>query len=149
VTLVTDKAGRYSVALRKDGTERKMQQNLPPPLGNVTMHFRGMQFGKAEGALTVVYCDFPPDTLTGGRKVLFDGVVAGLSATLGKPTSEKEITILGHPGRELQIDTRNGPMKVRMILAGNRLYQLMAGGKPSMISDKDVQTFMDSFKITD
>jgi len=86
--------------------------------------------------------------LTGGSKVFFDGVVAGLAATLGKATNEKEVTIQGHPGRDLQIDTKNGPMKVRIILAGNRHYQLIAGGKPGVLSDKDVQTFMDSFKIT-
>jgi len=146
---VDDRDGRYSVALRMNGKEIKTQQKLPASLNNVTMYARGVQFGQGEGALMVNYCDYPSSALKGGSKPLFDGFVASLSARVGKPSSDKETTILGHPGREVQIDTTNGPVKVRVFLAGSRLYSLSAGGKPQVISDKDVQTFMDSFKITD
>jgi hypothetical protein len=147
-TRIEDKEGRYSVAMRTNGTERKLQTKLPAPLNNVTMYSRGMQFGKGEATLVVNYCDFPPSALTGGNKEFFDGVVAGLGVTLGKAQSEKEITIQGHPGREVLFDSKNGPIKARILLAGKRHYQLLAGGKPSVLSDKDVQTFLDSFKIT-
>jgi len=145
---VDDKTGHYSVAMRTNGKERKAQQSLSTPAGNVTLYLRAMEFGKDEGGLIVMYNDYPPIVTKGGAKAVLDGAVKGGVAKLGKPLSDKEITIQGHPGRELQLNTKDGPMKIRILLAGNRLYQLYAGGKPSVISDKDVQTFMDSFKIT-
>ncbi|MBI1913914.1 MAG: hypothetical protein HYS12_04145 [Planctomycetes bacterium] len=145
---IDDTAGRYSVALRTNGKEVQLQQTLPTPAGNLTVYLRGKEFGKDEGALVVAYNDYPSVIPTGGVKAALDGAVKLGAANLGKVLSEREITIQGHPGREVQVDTKNGPMKVRIILAGKRMYQLWAGGKPSLVSDKDAQTFMDSFKIT-
>jgi hypothetical protein len=37
---------------------------------------------------------------------------------------------------------------MRTILVKPRFYELMAGGAPDKVSDKDVQAFFDSFKLT-
>jgi hypothetical protein len=146
---IDDKPGRFSVALRMNGKDIKIQKELQAPVGQVTMYLRGMMFGKDEAALSVAYADYPPGSLTVETKAnLVAGFQSG-AAKLGKVLSESEITLQGHPGREVQVDTKNGPITSRMILVGNRMYKITAGGKPNFISDTEVQTFLDSFKITD
>src|SRR5439155_24234737 len=101
-----------------------------------------------EGGLVVGYCDFPGNAVGGKSKTLFDLYTKEVLPQLGKIVSERDFTVQGNPAREVQLNGKGESVKVRLILVGNRLYQVTAGGKPSLISDKDVQTFMDSFKFT-
>jgi hypothetical protein len=61
---------------------------------------------------------------------------------------QKKITVEGYPAREYSVTTPKGPVRMRTILVKPRFYELMAGGAPDKVSDKDVQAFFDSFKLT-
>ncbi len=56
----------------------------------------------------------------------------------------------GFPGREFEYEfTKGGIVTGRVILAGPRVYVLVAGGKSTMSGSENVERFLDSFEITD
>jgi hypothetical protein len=81
-----------------------------------------------------------------GPKALLDGGVKGLAGK-GKLASDKEIMVEGNPGREVQAELLGLQMNIRIVLVKNRMYQLIAAGKPGTFSEKEIRTFFDSFKL--
>jgi len=143
----TSMAGRYSVSFKEGGKKVETKQDIPTPVGKLIMHVHGYEYGNGDGALMVLYNDYPPALLAGGAKLLLDGAVKGVS-TKGKLMSDKAITVEGNPGREIRIDVASVPLTMRVFLVKNRMYQLMVTGKPEVVSAQDTQKFFDSFKLS-
>lgn len=56
----------------------------------------------------------------------------------------------GFPGREFEYEfTKGGIVTGRVILAGPRVYVLVAGGQSTKSGNENVERFLDSFEITD
>ena len=91
----------------------------------------------------------PAGILTDEAKAAVESAFQGGAADVGKVLSDRKVTVQSYTGREVLVDTKNGPLTSRMIWVGNRLYKITAGGKPGLVPDRDVQIFFDSFKVLD
>ena len=80
---------------------------------------------------------------------LFDNTRDGLlSVQQGKLLSEAAITLDGHIGREIAIESPDGVlMTARFYLVGNRFYQLSARAKTNERAPEATKHFLDSFKL--
>jgi hypothetical protein len=146
--LQSDK-GRYSILLPEDGQEEKLVQDLPTGDGQTTKLFlHGCQRGKSLFAAT--YADYSQAPAPEKVQAVIDAVIGGNArGQKGTVTGSQEIKLLGLPGKEAEIKKGNGAVvKLRVFLDGNRLYQIMVGGPPNDVPEKDVKTFLDSFKVT-
>ncbi len=72
----------------------------------------------------------------------------GLKNAQGTLIAEKQITVDGHPARDIQAHTTgNSAYDARLVLVGNRMYMLMVIDTSKRSRDaKNVQKFFDSFK---
>ena len=112
------------------------------------MLFRSMDGGNV--AYMSSYSDLPLERTTAGPdKILSDARDGALSSAQGTLDSEKKIAIDGYPGRELIILTPNGMKSyVRVYLVKSRLYQAMGVMPKERTDEKQVRTFLDSFRLT-
>jgi hypothetical protein len=79
-----------------------------------------------------------------------DKVRDGNKGEGGKVLEDKEIThgVDKHPGRDLLIETPTGYIRNRVVIAGNRLYQVMVIGSKEVVTSASADKFIDSFEIT-
>ena len=79
-----------------------------------------------------------------------DKVRDGNKGTDGKILTDKELTIGAdkHPARDLLIEKPNFVLRNRAVIAGNRLYQVMAQGSKEFVTSKEVDRFYDAFEVT-
>ncbi len=83
------------------------------------------------------------------KKALDDGRDAAVRNIKGKLTSEKDVKVAGEPGREIQIEAPGlGIYRARLVIIGDRLYQLVVAGPEEIARSKDADKFLDSFKVT-
>jgi hypothetical protein len=74
-----------------------------------------------------------------------DGAVRNVNGIL---EDEKVLDFHGNPGREAEIKIpEKATVKVRIILIGNRLYQVMVVSESKTELDKNCPEFFDSFKV--
>lgn len=102
-------------------------------------------------AYVVAYSDYPnPMIQAGTPKLILDGARDGAVANVqGKLVRESVISLDGHQGRELQIESPGGKVTVtaRLFLVDRRLYQVMVLMHNDKASSEDVNKFLDSFRI--
>lgn len=99
----------------------------------------------------VAYFDYPntvvqdrtPDMILDGAR---DGAVANAQ---GKLLRELIISLDGHEGRELHIETAGGKatIKARIFIVGRRLYQEMVLTPKEETFSTNVNKFLDSFTL--
>jgi hypothetical protein len=97
------------------------------------------------GAYAVGYMDVPP-----GRPISLDGAIKGISTQhQGTVQTTKDFTLGGSTGKEFEVQTKQpqGYASGRVIVVGNRFYQVLAMGTNARLSDPDVRKFLDSFKL--
>jgi hypothetical protein len=70
-----------------------------------------------------------------------------LKAMGGKLISERDITLAGHIGLQFETTSNVGIMKVRLFIANDRLYQMIAVRPASVKSSADEDRVLDSFKL--
>jgi len=99
----------------------------------------------------VAFSDYPENAIKSSTPELMlngarNGSVRNIQGTL---LSETFVTINGYPGRDLRIE---GPQKTiivtRLILANQRLYQVMILCRPDHSFDKIIDKVIQSFSIT-
>jgi hypothetical protein len=157
-TAYTSKEGGFTVFL-PPGKVIQLEQQLDSPAGKITVHVHGIELAGDKGAFVTMYSDFPDAVLAAGADTILDGSKAGFLegsksgmggfAKGAKITSESKITVEGHPGREWKIDVDGkGNLTARVLLVKTRLFILIAGGDTGKVSDKDIQTFFESFQLT-
>jgi hypothetical protein len=66
-----------------------------------------------------------------------------------KVVAKKSLTLSGNPGREITLSDRDGFGKTRIFLVQNRMYMVMAGGKSGQANKQSIDTFLQSFKLSD
>lgn len=65
-----------------------------------------------------------------------------------KVISEKDVTVDGHPGRDIIADVSgHGIAHMRFVSAGKRLYTILMVGKSKPMSDSEVARVFDSFQV--
>lgn len=153
----TSKEGGFTVLLPPGKvSDLNPQVNLPPvgrlkTPSKLTFHIRQVELPGSAGSFVASCMQYPKEVLAGGADAILKGVKAG-AAAMGpgaKITSESKIEVEGHPGREWIVEIPDkGNLKWRAFLVENRLIQLIGGGDPKKVPQKDVQKFFDSFKFT-
>jgi hypothetical protein len=93
--------------------------------------------------------DYPNLDMDGGEdKRLRNARDGALENSKGKLIHERKITLAGHPGREMWIQTEgDGMIHTRLYSFKQRLLQTMAIGPKTAIETKMVAAFMDSLKL--
>lgn len=147
---LTSKAGKFSV--ESPVFLKQTTQVQPTAVGNIDIHiFTGE---KADGtAYMVMYNDYPAEMISGmDPKETLNGARDGaLGRTKGQLVNEKDLTLDGYPGKDLLVKVTKGSaeglLKQRMFLVKNRLYQVMTVGPKQSFDTKEVDTFLNSFKL--
>ena len=143
-------AGRFAVTAPK--TLQESSQDLELQSGKIILYLFSTQQDNI--GYFVSYCDYPPETMAhGDLEKMLDGSRDGaLSNVKGELVSETKITLEGNPGRELVMETadesgRRATIKGRLFMVKNRLYQVMVVAPRSQAADKEVDQFIQSFKL--
>jgi hypothetical protein len=100
-------------------------------------------------ALMVAYLELP-DGIDGTTDEMLDGAVNGFTITVGDQSAKpKRVVLNGHLGREFDVPLEGkGKIRVRMYVAGGRMYQVMAGGSGDFTTSDAATKFLGSFKLT-
>ena len=118
--------------------------------GGVDLHIAIVE--KGMGGFAIIHSDLPAgavkaakpkDLLDGGQKGLIDNFKA-------KITSSKDFEFgkQKYPAREL-IGAKDAiNLRIQIILAGTRLYQVFVVGPKDMVMGKEADAFLKSFEIT-
>ena len=79
-----------------------------------------------------------------------DKVRDGNKGPDGKVLTDKEIVVGVEklPGRDLVIEKPAFFIRNRVVIAGNRLYQVMVQGSKEFVTSKEVDRFFDAFEVT-
>lgn len=96
----------------------------------------------------VMYNDYPKAGIVKvNPQLLLDAARDGLlNQTKGRLVAEKHIMLGAVPGRDQEILGADGTRYwARLVLVGNRMYQLMAIARPPATAD--TRTFFDSFRL--
>jgi hypothetical protein len=140
--------GRFTVSF--PGIPNETQVEVSTAVGTLTMH--SFIYSDGESEFGVMYSDYPAfaisladkqDVLEGVR----DGGIKSANVTL---VDEKIGSVNGHPARlvTFEIPAQNRVIRALYILAGNRLYQILAI-TPNGDQDSPVaMQFLNSFEIT-
>jgi hypothetical protein len=143
----TSKEGRFTISF--PGKPDVSTSTVKAPIGDMEMHVFRATRGKESYTLT--YNDYPPDALKGvdAERILDAARDGGVGTTHGKVSKETKIakSEKNLPSRELEIDIQGTTANARLLLAGNRLYVIMAYPANSGGSAARAKQFLDSFKL--
>lgn len=105
---------------------------------------------RAGTSFMVTYIDAPDDVAKQPAEGRLNKVRDGNKGTDGKVTADTPLT-LGtekHPGRDVMIEKPEGCIRNRIVIAGNRLYQVMVQGPKEVVTSPSADKFIASFEIT-
>jgi hypothetical protein len=105
---------------------------------------------KGDTVFLVSYVDSSDEVAKKPAGPRLDKVRDGNKGPNGKVIEEKEITVgmEKYPGRDLVIETPNGYLRNRVVIAGKRLYQVMVQGTKEIVTSPSADKFITSFEIT-
>src|SRR5262245_29489764 len=98
----------------------------------------------------VTYVDAPAGVAKQEPGPRLDKVRDANKGEKGKVLEEKNLTvgIEKHPARDVLIETPDGHLRNRIVIAGPRLYQVMIRGAKDVVTSKSADRFLDSFEVT-
>jgi hypothetical protein len=101
-------------------------------------------------AFMVTFIDTPDDVAMQPAATRLDKVRDGNKGDVGKVLEEKDLTIgtEKYAARDVLIEKGDGCIRNRIVIAGNRLYQVMITGKKDVVSSPSASKFLDSFEVT-
>jgi hypothetical protein len=140
--------------LSKEGKYR-VTFPIKPTLSTTTSDNLQLHMAAAEqggGAMVVIYSDLPGETVKAAKPgELLAGAEKGLVDNFkAKVTSSKDITFgtSKFPGREIMGEKDTVQMHIKLVLAGDRLYQFFVIGSKEYVKSKDAEKFFESFEIS-
>ncbi len=144
-------AGRFSVMTPTPLEE--MVRPLETQGDKIDLHIFSGQLG--DTGYFVSYWDYPPGLVQPDRlEEMLDGSRDGSVAQVsGRLIREGKLTLMGHPGRELLIETgsQTGPearrLQGRLFIVGNRMYQIMVVAPKDQKSRPEPGAFLQSLKL--
>jgi hypothetical protein len=102
----------------------------------------------------VSYFDYAPGLARpDNAETMLDGARDGaVSNSHGRLVAESNITLAGHPGREVVIaaageDRPPETIRIHLFMVKNRLYSVTVGAPRSRAGDKAIDDFLQSFKL--
>jgi hypothetical protein len=142
------KEGKFSV--RFPGKPKEATTTPKSPLGELKVHTATYATAEAN-VFMASFTDFPDGTgKPEMRDTLYEGVREGLKGKDGIGLTDKEIEVSKEklPGRELEITQGKQKLRFRVVLRGDRLYQIAVIGTPAFVESKEATGFLDSFALT-
>ena len=105
---------------------------------------------KGDIVFLVSYVDASDEVAKKPAGPRLDKVRDGNKGPNGKVIEDKEVMVgtEKYPGRDLLIETSNGYLRNRVVIAGNRLYQVMVQGTKEVVTSPSADKFIASFEIT-
>jgi len=140
------KEGKYAVEFPYKNKLEEKTQDIP--VGDVKVKLNMAGFETADAAFLVSYTDYPDSVIENGdADTILDGCVNGML----KGKKEKETTkvkVQGQKGREttFEMPELKASGKVRAVLVGNRLYQMIVIQKDEKLPGAD--DFLKSLTLT-
>jgi len=131
------------------GTPETGKEVVPTDLGDLDM-FTVMYEASYDKVFMVAYTDYPAALVDeSNAEVLLDGAKEGSLGSFGisMPSFEESITFDGHPGKYFEASGNDMHVSYKLILVENRLYQLVILQIGDPISESDVESFIDTFKL--
>src|SRR5713226_4949534 len=140
MALFNCKEGSFSVMM--PGEPEHTAKDLTSPAGPTTLHSYQVNHGPA--TYIVAYSDYAQ---VDAAKSLVDVVNGQAKSLEGKVVSDKSLTVNGHPGRRVRIESKDFIFLTMVVVSGNRLYQVLfvipQGAEPPPRAEE----FLSSFKI--
>lgn len=130
---------------------QKNSQSIPTKVGNIELVTYTASDSKSGTAFIVGYSDYPAELvkLSNPQKLLESAKTGQVSKTKGKLVSEKQISIQGYPGIEVQIVSEMGvTLHGRLYMIENRLYQILSAVPTSQKLDNEITQYLESFQLT-
>ena len=141
------------ITVEMPGKPTKQSQDIPTAGGRATGQM--LTLDKGAEAYVLAYHDFPPavSNLPIDPKDLLknasDGVVKNMN---GKVTSQRDVTVGGHPGTEIvgegSKDDKDVEFTIRMYWAKPRLIQTLYLSEKGKGNKSNATKFLDSLKIS-
>ena len=101
----------------------------------------------------VTWTEYPAKVVEGKQDAHLEGTVKGnLTNLKAKMLEGKKITVgeKKYPGRDILLELPDGKLyRARIVLAGTRLYQVVANGAAEFVKGKQTDEYIESFKVTD
>jgi len=143
------KAGGFSVLM--PGKPQEQTQEVKAPDGKLSVHLLVSALA-LDRVVYVSYSDVPAKAIEGKQEAFLDSTVKGnVNSLKGKLVTEKKITVGKdkRPGRDVLIDLPDKKQRYRsrIVLSGNRLFQVVALGSEEFVKGKEVEQYLDSFKV--
>lgn len=135
--------GGFSVLLPGTPTE-DTQTDKAEDGGTYEQHF--FTVSHPEGGYLVSYTDLPEDEVTQlGTDAALDAAIQGMTEEGAQVLSQREISLLGYPGRAIEARDSDGSIyNTQIFLVRGRLYFLAA----LTSNTSDVERFFNSFNLT-
>ena len=139
----TSKEGAFSLTL--PGTPKEKSEDITSNNGPTTLHTFMVERDEGQRFFLVGYSDYK--TKLDADASLASVISGQVESLKGKITSDKTVTLAGHPGRSVTIESEGIAFYSTVYVAGNRLYQLMCGMPKADAMPPDAKEFFDSFRI--
>jgi hypothetical protein len=126
------------------------ERRLVTPAGPVLMRMYSVRVG--EHVLAAGFADFPAALEAPLQDALRDALLANIN---GQVINEREITAAGMRGREFSAkgtlgrgaDAQTGLLQARLLVRGQRYFQLVSLGAPGSLQQADIEFFLSSLKL--
>jgi len=104
------------------------------------------------GAFIVVHSDLPADAVKAAqpKDLLANAEKAFVDSFKAKVTASKEVEFgkKKYPARETTAEKDAIQLRITLVLAGDRLYQVFVVGPKELVGGKDADEFFKSFEVT-
>jgi hypothetical protein len=121
--------------------------------GGLTLHAVLAESTKGKSGYLVTYSDLPPETLKAPKpEQVLESSEKGLVENFRAKITKSEAIKFGtkqYPAREITAERTDFHLHGKIILVGNRLYQVYVFGSKEFTTNKEAEAFLMSFAITD
>ena len=142
----TSEEGRFSVLMPgPDAPKDQTATQTDPKVGSYTVHLFTKKAEK--GFFMAGWVDYAPTVnldVQGEINANRDNFLKGVKARL---TSERPVTLDGHPGLEFTAESDQAVFKSRVYVVGKRPYQLIAITYKGFDDAENVNAFLSSFQL--
>lgn len=139
--------GRYKILF--PGAVKTTTTTVPSGKNELTLTIDTVEL-RAGTSFLVTFIDAPDEVAKNPAGPRLDKIRDANKGADGKVLSDKEVSVGGekYPGRDVLIEKRENCLRNRIVIAGNRLYQVMVQGPKDVVTSASADKFLDSFEVT-
>ncbi len=140
-------AGRYKILF--PGAVKTDEIAVPDGKKELTLTVDTVEL-RAGTSFLVSFIDAPDDVAKQPAGPRLDKVRDANKGSDGKLLEDKDITVgmEKYPARDVLIEKKDSCIRNRIVIAGNRLYQVMVQGPKEVVTSPSADRFLASFEVT-